>query len=143
MRAASRTWPTPPVVAPEERKVFTVSAVVARADAVLREKAPHAIWVRGEVSNWKRARSGHCFFCLKDDRAEIECVLWNDNANALPALPADGMEADVCGTIGLYVKRGQFRLEVQRLETTGGDGLWHVARERLIPQLRSEGLLDE
>ncbi|MBW3629009.1 MAG: exodeoxyribonuclease VII large subunit [Gemmatimonadetes bacterium] len=143
MRSASTTWPIARTVEPEKRKFFTVSAVVARADEVLRERAPHAIWVRGEVSNWKRSRAGHCFFCLKDEKAELSCVLWNDDANALPALPADGMEADVCGKIGLYVHRGQFRLEVERLETTGGDGLWHLARERLITQLRTEGLLDE
>ena len=128
---------------PAKRKEFTVSAVVARADAVLREKAPHPIWVRGELSNWKRTRSGHCYFCLKDEKAELKCVLWNDQANALPALPAEGMEVCVYGTIGLYVKRGQFQLTVDRLETTGGDGLWHLARERLVAQLRAEGLLDE
>jgi exodeoxyribonuclease VII large subunit len=142
MRAAPSTWAAPALVS-EKRKEFTVSAVVARADAVLREKAARAFWVRGEVSNWRRIRSGHCYFCLKDDKAELNCVLWNDNASALPALPSDGMEVCVYGTVGIYQKKGQFQLTVERLETTGSDGLWHLARQRLIAQLRSEGLLDE
>src|SRR5215203_2384949 len=143
MRAVPTTWPVAPAVVPTRPKAFTVSKVVERAAEVLREKAAYPIWVRGEVSNWKRTRSGHCYFCLKDEKAELNCVLWNEHANVLPALPGDGMEVFVYGTIGLYVKRGQFQLTAERVETTGGDGLWHLARERLIAQLRSEGLLDE
>lgn len=132
-----------PLSAGTERRVFSVSAVVARADAVLRERAALPIWVRGEVSGWKRVRSGHCFFCLKDETAELSCVLWADRAQALPALPSDGMEVDIRGRVGIYVRRGQFRMEVEDLEVTGGDGLWNLAKERLIQQLRGEGLLDE
>ena len=101
------------------------------------------IWVRGEVSGFKKVRSGHCFFCLKDDSAELSCVLWADRARMLPALPSDGMEVDVRGRLGIFVRRGQFRMEVEDVEVTGGEGLWNLARERLIQQLRSEGLLDE
>src|SRR5687767_9748916 len=84
MRAASRTWPVPPAALPERRKAFTVSKVVERAAQVLRDKAPYPFWVRGELSNWRRTRSGHCYFCLKDEKAELKCVLWNDTANTLP-----------------------------------------------------------
>lgn len=101
------------------------------------------IWVRGEVSGWKQVRSGHCFFCLKDESAELSCVLWADRARALPTLPSDGMELDVRGRLGIYVRRGQFRMEVEEVEVTGGEGLWNLARERLLQQLRAEGLLDE
>lgn len=133
----------PPSPAEADRRVFSVSAVVARADAVLRERAAMPLWVRGEVSGWKRVSSGHCFFCLKDESAEISCVLWADRAHALPALPTDGMEVDVRGRLGIYVRRGQFRMDVEHLEVTGGDGLWNLARERLIAKLREEGLLDD
>lgn len=126
-----------------DRRAYPVSAVVARADAVLRERAAAPIWVRGEVSGFKRARSGHCFFCLKDETAELSCVLWADRARGLPALPSDGMELDVRGRLGIYVRRGQFRMEVEEVEVTGGAGLWNLARERLIQQLRAEGLLDD
>lgn len=132
-----------PLPSTSERRAYSVSAVVARADAVLRERAPMPIWVRGEVSGWKRVRSGHCFFCLKDESAELDCVLWADRARLLPALPSDGMEVDVRGRLGIFVRRGQFRMDVDDVQVTGGEGLWNLARERLIQQLRGEGLLDE
>ena len=134
---------SPSLASTPDRRTFTVSAVVARADAVLRERASMPIWVRGEVSGWKRVRSGHCFFCLKDGSAELSCVLWADRARALPALPSDGMEVDVRGRLGIFVRRGQFRMEVEDVEVTGGEGLWNLARERLIAQLRAEGVLDD
>jgi exodeoxyribonuclease VII large subunit len=101
------------------------------------------LWVRGEVSGWKRARSGHCFFTLKDAQAELCCTLWASRARQLPMLPEDGMQIEVLGQLGVYERRGELRLEVTRVETTGAGGLWQLAKERLIQQLRAEGLLDE
>src|SRR5690606_19067358 len=79
----------------------------------------------------------------KDESAELNCVLWADRAQTLPALPQDGMEVDIRGRLGIYVRKGQLRMDVEHLEVTGGDGLWNLARERLIQQLRQEGLLDD
>ena len=120
----------------------TVSALVKSSDKVLREAAGN-LWVRGEISGWKRYTSGHCYFTLKDDRAEIQCVLFADAARALPALPENGMEVCVFGQVGIYPKKGQFQFSVQRLATTGMEGLWQLAYDRLVRTLRQEGLLDE
>jgi exodeoxyribonuclease VII large subunit len=105
----------------------TVSALVKSSDKVLREAAG-TLWVRGEISGWKRYASGHCYFTLKDDRAEIQCVLFADAARALPALPENGMEVCVFGQVGIYPKKGQFQFTVQRLATTGwrGSGSWRT-----------------
>jgi exodeoxyribonuclease VII large subunit len=119
-----------------------VSVVVGRAAQVIREKAP-PLWVRGEVSGWKRLRSGHCYFTLKDDKAELRCTIWDRTARLLPALPADGMEVDVFGQLTIYTRRGQFQMEVMEVASTGIGGLWQVAKERLVAQLRGEGLLEE
>jgi exodeoxyribonuclease VII large subunit len=124
------------------RKVYSVSRIVRRADAVLREKAP-PLWVRGEVSGWKRMSSGHCYFTLKDAQAELCCTLWASAARLLPTLPENGMEVEVFGQLGIYPRKGQFQLDVSRLEKTGAGGLWELAKERLLKQLRQEGLLDE
>lgn len=132
-----------PVTADPKRRVFSVSRVVKRADDVLREATALPFWVRGEVSNWQRAASGHCYFCLKDEGAELQCVLWRERANQLPALPRDGMEVEALGSLGIFVKRGRFQLDVQRLDLTGSDGLWNLARDEVIRTLRAEGLLDE
>jgi exodeoxyribonuclease VII large subunit len=125
------------------RRVFSVSKVVRRADEVLREATSLPFWVRGEISGWQRAASGHCYFCLKDDQAELQCVLWRERASQLPALPRDGMEVEVLGGLGIFVKRGRFQLDVQRLDLTGSAGLWNLAKEELIRKLRAEGLLDD
>lgn len=124
------------------RKIFSVSVVVGRADAVLREKAK-PLWVRGEVSGWKRMSNGHCYFSLKDDQAELCCTLWASAARLLPTLPENGMEVEVFGQLGIYPRKGKFQLDVSRLEKTGAGGLWELAKERLVKQLRQEGLLDE
>jgi exodeoxyribonuclease VII large subunit len=141
MRVAALSAPLPET-SPSTRKVFIVSAVVKRADQVLREKA-QPLWIRGEISSWRRHPSGHCYFTLKDDQAELCCTLWASAARSLPALPENGMMIEVFGQLGIYAKKGQFQLEVMRLETTDAGGLWEVARERLIAMLRGEGLLDE
>lgn len=120
----------------------SVSALVKSSDKALRDAAG-TLWVRGEISGWKRYSSGHCYFCLKDDKAEIQCVLFADAARALPALPENGMEVCVFGQVGIYAKKGQFQFNVQRLATTGMEGLWQLAYDRLVRSLREEGLLDE
>jgi exodeoxyribonuclease VII large subunit len=126
----------------EEKKVYSVSTVVHRADQVIREKA-RPLWVRGEVSGWKQYPTGHCYFTIKDDRAELCCTLWAGAARRLPALPSNGMMIEVFGQLGVYARRGRFQMEVARLETTAAGGLWQVARDRLTARLREEGLLDE
>jgi len=141
-RLAVPTPTSPPAQAASPRRVFSVWRVVSRADEVIRQAAG-SVWVRGEVSGWKRHRSGHCYFTLKDDRAELCCVLWASTARTLPALPEDGMQVEVQGQLGIFVRRGQFQLDAQRVETTRAGGLWQVAKERLVATLREEGLLDD
>jgi exodeoxyribonuclease VII large subunit len=134
--------PVRPRVGGSAENPCTVSALVASSDKALRAAAG-TLWVRGEVSGWKQYASGHCYFTLKDDKSEISCVLWSEAARALPALPENGMEVCVFGQVGIYAKKGQFQFTVQRLATTGMEGLWQLAYDRLVRQLRQEGLLDE
>jgi exodeoxyribonuclease VII large subunit len=134
------------VVIPAEnvdpRRVFSVSSVVRAADRAIRDRTG-PLWVRGEVSGWKQSGVGHCYFVLKDEKAELACTLWAKVARELPILPENGMQIEVLGQLGIYERRGQFQLDVSRVESTGAGGLWQFAKDRLIRQLRSEGLLDE
>lgn len=138
--------PAPPLAsAPAEPRVFSVAQVVRAAHQTLlkAQNGQESFWVRGEVSGWKRTPTGHCYFTLKDDDAELACVMWCAVAEQLVAYPRDGMEVLVRGEVGVWVKKGRFQLQVTRLETTGAGGLWEVARNELIDKLRREGLLTE
>ncbi len=123
-----------------EPRVWSVSQV-NRAVRSLLESSVDALWVGGEVTNWKRARSGHCYFTLKDDRAQLRCVMWRQDAQALPTDPEDGMQARAFGALTLYEARGDYQLSVRKLEAEGAEGLWRLAFEKLRKKLDQEGLL--
>jgi exodeoxyribonuclease VII large subunit len=99
------------------------------------------VWVAGEVANWTRARSGHCYFSLKDELAQLRCVMWRTEAERLPTDPDEGMRVRAFGYLTLYESRGEFQLVVRALEGEEGEGLWRLAFERLRGKLDAEGLL--
>jgi exodeoxyribonuclease VII large subunit len=117
--------------------VAEVNAAVAR----LLEESFAPLWVRGEISNWKPHRSGHRWFSLRDEDHQLSCVMWKSDVARLPAEPEDGMAVTAFGTLGLWEKRGDFRLVVRRIEGEG-EGLWRLAFERLQRKLAEEGLLE-
>ena len=123
-----------------EPPVFSVSEVNAAARSVL-ARALGTLLVRGEVSNWKRHASGHCYFSLRDDASQIRCVMFRADAARLPTDPDDGMEVRVLCEPTLYEPRGEFQLVVRVLEASGEDGLWLLAFDRLRTRLDAEGLL--
>ena len=133
--------PEPRTPSSAEPRVWTVSQV-NRAVRVLLEGAVDALWVAGEVANWTRSRPGHCYFTLKDDKAQLRCVLFRLDAERLPADPEEGMRVRVFGSLTLYEARGDYQLVVKRLEAEGAEGLWRLAFEKLRARLEQEGLLD-
>lgn len=117
-----------------------VSALNATARDLL-EGTFHPLWVIGEIANWRAAASGHRYFSLRDDRAQIQCVLFQGDARRLPTDPEEGMEICAFGQVSLYPQRGRYQLIVRSLEAKG-EGLWRLAFERLRRVLQGEGLLD-
>jgi exodeoxyribonuclease VII large subunit len=97
------------------------------------------MWVAGEVSNFTKARSGHCYFTLRGLDAQLRCVMWREEARRLPTAPAEGMEVRALGRVTLYEQRGEFQLVVAELEGRG-EGLWKLAFDRLRTRLELEGL---
>ncbi|NIP58269.1 MAG: exodeoxyribonuclease VII large subunit, partial [Gemmatimonadetes bacterium] len=138
--------PEPPARRPEtpdpggEPTVWSVSQVNRAVRTLLEETIP-PIWVGGEVANWTRARSGHRYFTLKDEEAQLDCVMWRSDAEGLPTEPDEGMTVRAHGTLTIYEGRGRYQMVVRRLEGEGAEGLWRLAFEKLRKKLDAEGLL--
>ncbi|MFA5561307.1 MAG: exodeoxyribonuclease VII large subunit [Eubacteriales bacterium] len=98
--------------------------------------------VRGELSGFTRHRSGHLYFSLKDEGALLRCVMFRSDAARLLFVPENGMKLVARGTIGVYVRDGQYQLYVRALEPDGVGALF-VAYEQLRAKLAAEGLFDE
>jgi exodeoxyribonuclease VII large subunit len=106
------------------------------------ESGLQPLWVRGEISDFKRHRNGHWYFCLRDASAQIKCVVWSRDQRGLPAPPDDGMQVVLYGQMTVYAARGDLQLKVLRIEAEG-DGLWRKGMELTLAKLRREGLLEE
>ena len=128
-------------ITPDEPKVWSVTQV-NKAVRTLLESSIDSLWIGGEVGQWTRSRPGHCYFTLKDDRAQLKCVMFARESQKLPVDPEEGMQIRVMGSLTLYEARGDYQLVVQKVETEGADGLWRLAFEKLRSKLESEGLLD-
>lgn len=105
---------------------------------LIRDNFP-PLWVEGELSNFRRYASGHCYFTLKDAEAQLACVLWRSQAARLKFSPADGAKVLARGRTEVYASRGQYQLVVDRLEPTGLGAL-AAAFEELKNRLAAEGL---
>jgi len=105
------------------------------------ESRVKSVWVRGEISDFKRHRNGHWYFCLRDRDAQIPCVVWLSDQYRLPAAPDDGMQVVLFGSMTVFAARGTLQLKVTRIDAEG-DGLWRKAMELTLAKLRKEGLLD-
>ena len=123
-----------------EPRVWSVTQV-NRAVRGLLEDTIESLWIGGEVANWTRARSGHCYFTLKDEQSQLRSVMFKTEAETLLADPAEGTTVRAFGGLTLYEARGEYQLVVRRLEVQDAEGLWRQAFERLRLKLEAEGLL--
>ena len=99
------------------------------------------IRVTGEISNFTRARSGHLYFTLKDEQAQLRCVMWRSSASNIGVVPEEGDEVIAHGRISVYEEGGVYQLYADSL-TTAGRGSLAVAFEELRTRLATEGLFD-
>jgi exodeoxyribonuclease VII large subunit len=119
-------------------KVLTVTELTRSIRSALETKF-RAVWVQGEISNYKLHPSGHQYFTLKDQRTQISCVIWRDTI-APPRQPlVDGSQVQVYGTVTVFEARGQYQLNVQILQPRGV-GLLQAKFEALKRKLETEGL---
>ncbi|PYQ10902.1 MAG: exodeoxyribonuclease VII large subunit [Acidobacteria bacterium] len=125
---------------PAPRRAFTVSELTDRVQGVL-ETDFFDVWVEGEVSNLRFAPSGHWYFSLKDDHAQLKAVVWKTATRLIRFRPRDGMKVVVRGGLRVYPPRGEYQLSVEVLEPLG-KGTLQQAFEELKEKLEKEGLFD-
>ncbi len=124
-----------------ERQVYTVSELTLRLKAALEEAFP-AVWVEGEISNLRTPGSGHSYFTLKDEGAQLSAVLFRGRGRRVRFDLEDGMQVLVFGGLDVYAARGQYQLVVEMMEPKGLGAL-QLAFEQLKRKLEAEGLFDE
>ena len=118
---------------------ITISDLNDRTKEVI-ERSFGIFWVRGEVTDFKRHKNGHWYFCLRDHNAQMSCVVWSSNQFRIPAPPDEGMEVIAQARMEFFRGKGQLQLSIGRIEAAG-DGLWRKAIEMTIAKLTQEGLL--
>ncbi|MGI4814477.1 MAG: exodeoxyribonuclease VII large subunit [Janthinobacterium lividum] len=127
--------------APSAEVVLPVSALNRTLAAVLERAFPLA-WFSGEVSNFTAARSGHWYFSIKDDQAQIRCVMFRMRAQRALFTPQEGDRIEVRALVTLYEPRGEIQLNVEAVRRTGQGSLYE-AFLRLKQVLEKEGLFAE
>ena len=124
-----------------ERRVYTVSELTAGIKGTLEGAFP-AVWVEGEISNLRVPSSGHAYFTLKDEGAQLSAVLFRGRGRRVRFEPEDGMHVLAFGGLDVYAARGQYQLVVELMEPQGLGAL-QLAFEQLKRKLEAEGLFDD
>jgi exodeoxyribonuclease VII large subunit len=119
-------------------KVLSVSELNRLARELVESRLP-LMWVAGEISNWRRYDSGHCYFTLKDEGAQVDCVMFRQKAMLLGWQPDNGMQVEVRACPTLYEARGRFQLTAEVMRRAGLGALYE-AFEKLKAKLEREGL---
>jgi exodeoxyribonuclease VII large subunit len=123
-----------------EKRVWTVSELTGKIRDLLARNFTD-ITVQGEISNCRPAQSGHIYFTLKDDRAQVRCVFFKQQQRGVKFRPEDGLQVTVRGSISVYEQRGEYQIYVEKIEPIGLGAL-QLAFEQLKKRLEAEGLFD-
>jgi exodeoxyribonuclease VII large subunit len=124
----------------DRNRVLSVRELNLAAKQLIESGLP-LLWVHGEVSNFVNAASGHWYFSLKDEAAQVRCVMFRHKSQYLDFKPANGMQVEVLALATLYEARGDFQLTLEKMRPAGLGALYE-AFERLKAKLEGEGLFD-
>jgi exodeoxyribonuclease VII large subunit len=114
---------------------------LCRAVAEVLDSRFNPVAVRGEISGFTRAASGHCYFTLKDESGQLRCAMFKRAAQMLDFRPVDGELVEIRGRLGVYEPRGELQLVVENMRRAG-QGLWFEQFLKLKAKLEAEGLFD-
>ncbi|MBV2121910.1 MAG: exodeoxyribonuclease VII large subunit [Candidatus Thiodiazotropha sp. (ex Ctena orbiculata)] len=122
------------------REIFSVSRLVRETRAILEASFP-LLWVSGEISNLAQPASGHIYFSLKDEAAQVRCAMFRMKRQRLRFRPENGQQVLIRAKVSLYEARGEFQLIAEHMEPAG-EGALRFAFEQLKQKLAAEGLFD-
>jgi exodeoxyribonuclease VII large subunit len=128
------------LLAPAQPEVISVGELNRLARQALEQRLS-LMWIAGEISNCRRAESGHCYFTLKDTDAQVDCVMFRHKAQLAGFVPKDGMQVEVRALATIYEARGRFQLTVETMRRSGLGALYE-AFAKLKLKLEGEGLFD-
>ena len=121
-----------------QREIFTISQLNAQARMLL-ERGLGSVWLEGEISNLARPASGHWYFSLKDESAQVRCAMFRSRSMLVRFPVKDGAKVVARGRVSLYEARGEFQVVVEHLEEAG-EGALRRRFEELKKKLLAEGL---
>lgn len=136
----SHRFPTSPGTS-AERQVLSVSQLNRQARMTIEQRF-HQIWVSGELSSFARPASGHWYFTLKDNDAQVRCAMFANANRRARMQPANGQQVLLRGRVSLYEGRGEFQIIVEHMEPAG-EGALRAAFDALKRQLSAEGLFEQ
>lgn len=122
----------------DNAQAMSVSELSSALKRTVEDRFGH-VRVRGEISGFKRAASGHIYFSLKDENARLDAVMWKGGAARLPFTPEDGLEVVATGKLTTYAGRSNYQIVVESLEVAG-EGAMMLLFEKLKARLAAEGL---
>ena len=125
---------------PLDRRIWTVRDLVASVRTHIEREYSDA-WVEGEISNFRAHDSGHLYFTLKDQNAQIRAVMFRSQARLLRFRPENGMQVVLRGRVTVYEDRGELQISAEYLEPKGAGAL-QIAFEQLKAKLEAEGLFE-
>ncbi|MFN0047256.1 MAG: exodeoxyribonuclease VII large subunit [Sphingorhabdus sp.] len=122
----------------DNAQAMSVSELSSALKRTVEDRFGH-VRVRGEISGYKRAASGHIYFSLKDENARLDAVMWKGGAARLPFVPEDGLDVVATGKLTTYAGRSNYQIVVESLEVAG-EGAMMLLFEKLKARLAAEGL---
>jgi exodeoxyribonuclease VII large subunit len=122
------------------KNIVTITELTRQIKQSLETSFPR-VWVEGEISNFKHHTSGHLYFTLKDEGAQLSAVMWRSRVASLTFSPEDGMKVIARGSITVYPPRGNYQMDVEQIQPIG-IGELQLAFESLKQKLAAEGLFD-
>ncbi|MFA5553977.1 MAG: exodeoxyribonuclease VII large subunit [Phycisphaerae bacterium] len=126
----------------QNAKIYSVVHISMLIKEALENNLPGRFTVSGQLGDWRKHSSGHCYFSLKDDSAILPCVMWRSSTGKLKFEPESGMAVFATGHIDVYLPQGKYQLIVDKLEPAG-IGTLQLAFEQMVKRLHAEGLFEQ